>query len=239
MDIKTMNDIKNAFAFPGYDLVDLTYTFEPGMPAWPTHPGYSCEMIEQYEHGSYFNKISFCEHNGTHIDAPLHFVPGATPLDELDCSVFFGRALIVDAFTDYNEDYNLTKEQLLDWEAKHCEIQKGDMVFVRFGMDCKYDLAPNNEAFIQKWGGVNKEAADYLVEKGITIIGTDTLCIDAYDNTEISPAHQAFLGNGVLVIENLMKLGELPPAVGIAALPLKFKGGSGSPLRVIAFVPKK
>ena len=236
MEKKTMQDLKQHFSFPGYRLMDLSYTFEEGMPAWPTHPKYSREMVEQYENGAYFNKITFCEHNGTHIDAPLHYIPSGTPLDQLDCSSFFGRALIVDAYTDYGVDHYLTKEHLQDWEARHCEIQPGDMVFVRFGMDLKYGLAPNDKAFVERWGGVRKDAADYLVEKGISIIGTDTLCIDAYDNAA-SEAHHAFLGHGVLVVENLMHLGELPPAVGIAALLLKFKGGSGSPIRVIAFIP--
>lgn len=238
MNSAQMKAIKQTFAFPDYTLVDLSYTFEKGMPSWPTHPGYECNMVEEYENGSYFNKISFCEHNGTHLDAPRHFVPGGTAIDKLDCATFFGRALIVNAQTDYNEEHYLTKEQLRDWESKHCEIEKGDMVFVRFGMDRKYDLAPNDKSFIQNWGGVNRGAAEYLVEKGISIIGTDTLCIDAYDNAD-SEAHHIFLGNNVLVIENLMKLDTLPPAVGIAALPLKFKDGSGSPLRVIAFVPKE
>ena len=238
MDTKTMNEIKQMFSFSDYELVDLSYTFEAGMPAWPTHPRYGQEVIERYENGAYFNKITFCEHNGTHVDAPVHYIPNGTALDELDDSKFFGRALIVDAFSDYGVDHYLKEEHLRDWEAKHCEIQKGDMVFVRFGMDRKYDLAPNDKAFIEKWGGVDKGAAQYLVDKGISIIGTDTLCIDAYDNAA-SEAHHAFLGNGILVIENLMHLGDLPPAVGIAALPLKFKGGSGSPIRVIAFVPKQ
>ncbi|MCI8398010.1 MAG: cyclase family protein [Oscillibacter sp.] len=238
MDMKTMDEIKAAFSFPGYELVDLSYTFEEGMPAWPTHPHYKREIIERYENGSYFNKISFCEHNGTHIDAPLHFIPGGTPLDGLDFTRFFGRALIVDAFTDYGVDHYLTAEHLRAWEEKHCAIQKGDMVFIRFGMDRKYALEPNDRAFVENWGGVDKGAAEYLVQKGVSIVGTDTLCIDAYNNAD-SDTHHAFLGSGIYVIENLMRLGELPPVVGIAALPLKFKDGSGSPIRVIAFVPRK
>ena len=88
--------IKELFRFDGYNLIDLSYTFEVGMPAWPTHPHYSREVVEEYENDSFFNKITFCEHNGTHMDAPLHFIPGAVGIDALDYTKFFGRALIVD-----------------------------------------------------------------------------------------------------------------------------------------------
>lgn len=237
MQTTQMDALKRDFSFPGYRLVDLSYTFEVGMPSWPTHPHYFSNAVEWYENGSYFNQVSFCEHNGTHLDAPAHFVPGGAGVDALEPAVFFSRALIVDLFADYGEEHWLTKAHLQDWETGHGEIQRGDMVFVRFGMDRKYALQPNQKPFLEKWGGVSKEAAEYLVEKGVGIVGTDTLCIDAYDNPD-NDAHNVFLKNGVLVIENLARLHELPPAVGVAALPLKFKGGSGSPVRVIAFVPE-
>lgn len=223
-----------------FDLVDLTYTYEEGMPVWPTHPHYFANPCEQYEGGWYFNQIILGEHNGTHIDSPGHYVkegPAHYFVDQLDIRRFFGTARILDVYTDYGEDYELKVEQIKDWEAKHGEIQAGDMVFVRFGMDLKYGIAPNNQPFIQNWGGVGKPAAEYLVGKGVSIIGTDALSIDVYDNAA-SEAHGVILNNEVYVIENLVNLEKLPPVVSIAALPLKFKDGSGSPVRVIAFVPK-
>ena len=224
----------------GFDLVDLTYTYEEGMPVWPTHPHYFANPCEQYETGWYFNQIILGEHNGTHIDSPGHHVkegPAHYFVDKLDINRFFGTARILDVYTDYGEDYELKVEQVKDWEAKHGEIQAGDMVFIRFGMDLKYGIAPNNQPFIQNWGGVGKAAAEYLVGKGVSIIGTDALSIDVYDNPT-SEAHGVILNNEVYVIENLVNLDKLPPVVSIAALPLKFKDGSGSPIRVIAFVPK-
>ncbi len=237
MDVGMMAYLKQQFEFPEYQLVDLSYTYEDGMPVWPTHPHYHREVVEKYEVDAYFNKISFCEHNGTHLDAPIHFIQGGEPLDKIDCRSFFGRALIINAYRDYQEDHYLTLEQIKDWESKHCSIQQGDMVFVRFGMDNKYALEPHGKAFIEKWGGVSNEAAQYLTDKCIRIIGTDALCINAYDNPD--DVHYIFLGKGVLIVENLRHLGNLPAVVGVAALPLKFKDGSGSPIRVIAFVPKE
>ncbi len=223
----------------GFDLVDLTYTLEEGMPVWPTHPHYYSNPYEKYEGGWYHNLVIMGEHNGTHIDSPGHLIqegPNHYFVDKLDIGRLFGTACIIDAYGDYGEDYQLSLEQVKDWESKHGEIQKGEMVFVRFGMDLKYGIAPNNQAFIENWGGVGKEAAEYLTAKGISIIGSDALSIDPYDRP--LDAHGVFLSNDIYVIENLMNLSTLPARVSIAALPLKFKDGSGSPIRVIAFVPK-
>ena len=224
-----------------FEFVDLTYAYEEGMPVWPTHPHYFQNRWEHYENGFYFNQITLGEHNGTHIDAPGHFIqegPAHYFIEQMDIRRFFGRACIVDACRDFGEQYRLTVQQLREWEAAHEPIQAQDMVFIRFGMDRKYALAPDHQDFIQRWGGVSPEAAQYLADKGISVVGTDALSIDIYGNPN-SAAHQIFLGNEIYVIENLVNLDQLPSVVSVVALPLKLKGGSGAPVRVVALVEKK
>ena len=104
----------------GFDLVDLTYTYEEGMPVWPTHPHYFANPCEQYETGWYFNQIILGEHNGTHIDSPGHHVkegPAHYFVDKLDINRFFGTARILDVYTDYGEDYELKVEQVKETGA--------------------------------------------------------------------------------------------------------------------------
>lgn len=74
-------------------------------------------------------------------------------------------------------------------------------------------------------------------EKKVKAVGTDALAIDAFTTTDY-PAHRTLLSRGILVIENLNNLGSLPPFSYFMALPLKIKGGSGSPIRAVAFKPK-
>jgi kynurenine formamidase len=69
-------------------------------------------------------------------------------------------------------------------------------------------------------------------------VGTDALSIDSSDNAEYD-AHHALLENEILILENLTNLALLPPVTCVLAFPLKFKDGSGSPVRAVALVPKK
>ena len=75
------------------------------------------------------------------------------------------------------------------------------------------------------------------MEKGVALVGCDTLSVDAAVS-EATPAHQALLGNEVFIVENLKNLGVLPPFCLFMALPLKIRGGSGSPVRAVALVPR-
>ena len=80
------------------------------------------------------------------------------------------------------------------------------------------------------------EAAALLVERGVSVVGSDCLSIDAFGSPDY-PAHLILLSAGILIGENFARLGDLPPVCWMAALPLPIVDGSGSPLRAIAVVP--
>jgi arylformamidase len=75
------------------------------------------------------------------------------------------------------------------------------------------------------------------VGKCVSLVGCLTLAIDATVSTE-NPAHYALLGSEVNIVENLHNLDRLPPFCLFLALPLKIRGGSGSPVRAVALVPR-
>ena len=103
-------------------------------------------------------------------------------------------------------------------------------------MGRRWTTGPEGRRFLEDWPGLSGEAAEYLVGKGVSLVGCDTLAIDATVSTE-NPAHYALLGNEVYIVENLKNLDRLPPFCLFLALPLKIKGGSGSPVRAVALVP--
>ena len=82
------------------------------------------------------------------------------------------------------------------------------------------------------------DAAQYLVEKGVSLVGCDTLAIDAFGSEE-HPAHYTLLGNEVYIVENLKNLDKLPSWSLFMAFPLKVKGGSGSPVRTLALMHRE
>jgi len=80
------------------------------------------------------------------------------------------------------------------------------------------------------------DAAEYLVEKSVAALGVDTLSPDPPEALRTKPVHPVVLEKQVLIIENLCNLGQLPDFFFFLALPLKIRGGSGSPVRAVALV---
>ncbi len=110
------------------------------------------------------------------------------------------------------------------------------ILLLHFRWDKWWDTQPRGAGFTREWPGLSQDAAAYVVEKGVKLVGCDTMAIDVY-GSEDNPAHHTLLGHGVLIVENLHNLAVLPPFSIFLALPLPFKDGSGSPVRAIALMP--
>lgn len=222
----------------GSRLVDLTHRLTPEMPVWPTHPHFCQSVVESYRTGapSYLNSIEMSEHTGTHFDAPVHFIDGAASIDESLIERFFGRLVKIDA-TSTAPRASVTARDIAEWEREHVDIRAGDAVLFHFGWDRFWHDAPESSRFLKDWPGLARDACELLVDRGVRIVGGDCLSIDAFGAAGF-PAHRALLGAGILIGENFANLGLLPPASSVATLPLPIAGGSGAPLRAVAFVPR-
>jgi kynurenine formamidase len=131
----------------------------------------------------------------------------------------------------------LTPDVVQSWEAATGPIAHDEIVILKFGCHRKIRIAPADTAFITDWPGLHRDLADYLLDRRIRAIGTDCLSIDCSGSTEI-PAHDRFLRNGILIMENLAALEGLPLRIFLIAAPLKIRNGSGSPIRALALLPK-
>ncbi len=227
--------------FEGHDWIDLSHTLEEGIPAWPTHARFSSTPYESQRLGDVATHygLTISEHTGTHMDAPLHFVaegPAHYGTDEIPLERLAGRAATIEA-TNLGAGDLLGVEHVKNWERYHGPIEQGDRVLVRYGWDERWTTGLEGRRFLEDWPGLSGEAAGYLVEKGVALVGCDTLAVDAAGSQE-NPAHHALLDNEVYVVENLKNLCRLPPFCLFLALPLKIKGGSGSPVRAVALIPR-
>lgn len=226
----------------GHDWVDLTHTLEEGIPVWPTHPRFGHTLYESQEYGDVATHygLSIGEHTGTHVDAPLHFIsedPASYGTDEIPLDRLAGRAAVVDA-TGMEPVSLLPVGHIEEWEKENGSIERGDRVLIRYGWDVRWATGKEGRSFLDGWPGLSGEAARYLVEKGVSLVGCDTLSIDAFGSEE-NPAHYTLLGNEVYIVENLKNLETLPPFCLFMAFPLKIEGGSGSPVRAVALVPRR
>ena len=225
----------------GLRWVDLSHTLEEGIPAWPTHARFGKTLYEDYAAGDVARHygLTMDEHTGTHVDAPLHFIPDGPAhygVDEVPLERLVVRAATIDA-KDLGPDGLLGADPIRAWEGQHGPIRSGDGVLIHYGWEDRWVTGPEGRRFLEDWPGLGGEAAEYLVERGVSLVGCDTVSVDAKASAE-TPAHLALLGSEVYVAENLKNLGGLPPFCLFIALPLKIRGGSGSPVRAVALVPR-
>ncbi|ALO38625.1 cyclase family protein [Alcaligenes faecalis] len=239
--------------------VDLTQTLSPSFPALQLPPqfgqtaGFSIERISQYDEngpGWYWNNFTCGEHTGTHFDAPAHWISGKdhpdNTVDTIPVDNFLRPAVVVDASAEVaqNEDFILTSEFLLNWEAKHGRIPEGAWVLFRTDWSKRVNDA---EAFLNMredgahTPGPAQEAVEWMIhERKVHGFGVETINTDAgqsYSWPIGYPCHTLMHGANRYGLQCLCNLDQLPPQGAlIMSAPLKIEGGSGSPLRVVALV---
>ena len=239
--------------------VDLTQTLSPSFPALQLPPqfgqtaGFSIERISQYDEngpGWYWNNFTCGEHTGTHFDAPAHWISGQdhpdNTVDTIPVDNFLRPAVVVDASAEVaqNEDFILTSEFLLNWEANHGRIPEGAWVLFRTDWSKRVNDA---EAFLNMredgahTPGPAQEAVEWMIhERKVHGFGVETINTDAgqsYSWPIGYPCHTLMHGANRYGLQCLCNLDQLPPQGAlIMSAPLKIEGGSGSPLRVVALV---
>ena len=166
---------------------------------------------------------------------PISGGPAHYGTDEIALDRLVGRAATLDS-TSLGAGDLLDVEKIRAWEEEHGPMEAGNRVLVRYGWDLRWPPARRGGGS-QDRPGLGGEAAEYLVEKEVALVGCDTLAVDAAGSQE-NPAHHALLGNEVYVVENLNRLPPFCPfvALPLVALPLKIRGGSGSPVRTVTLL---
>ncbi len=223
-------------------LIDLSQPLEEHMPNFPTHSKFYHNLWGSYWHGdrALHYQLVMSEHNGTHVDAPAHFISDAKPqahvtIDRVPLERLIGRGAKLDC-RKFGAGDSVPKDFIANWERNHGALAAGDVVLFDFGWSAHWGLRPNNQRYLADWPGVSLEAAEYLVSKPIAALGVDTLSPDPPATLQKNLIHPVVLEKQVLIVENLCNLEQLPDFFLFMALPLKIRAGSGSPIRAVALV---
>lgn len=217
-------------------IIELSHVYEEYMPTWPTHPKFFCCDAETFENGdgNYNNLLHIGDHCGTHVDSPSHFIPDGKTIEQVDVRILIGRGVRIDV-SHFPRNTAVTVDMIKEWEREHVTIQTDDIVFFRTGYDWLWKNRADYKDVLSNWSGLSGEGADYLLNKGVHVIGSDAMSLDVWSDSSY-PAHQRILGSDNLIMENLANLDLLPDYFTFIALPLKIKNGSASPVRAIALV---
>ncbi len=211
-------------------IIDLTYMINNEMITYPTpwHPKVSIERLGKIEEvGRNTRKITLGTHTGTHIDAPLHFIENGKSIEKIPLEKIVGQVTIID-FSHFQKNQPIEKGII-----QKIKITKR-MIF-RFGWE-KYW---NKNEFYKDHPFFTEEAANYLVSKGVELLGYDTPSPDSskINNDIDSPIHKIFLENEIVLLEYLANLDKLENLENwnIVVAPMKIEGSDGSPSRVFVF----
>lgn len=223
---------------------DLTHTFSPQIPVFPAFkPVQIRQRFTIAKDGFFANEITFDEHTGTHLDAPIHFVADRPSADRLAPDRFFAPLAVVsiEARAAKDSDAVVTVDDVLAWERRHGRLPSGAFVAMHSGWDARIGDA---NRFLNKDAqgtmhapGFSEEAARFLAqERDIVGAGVDTLSLDVASAQKFV-AHLALLGAGKYAVELMANLATVPPsgATLIVGGP-KHQGASGGPVRVFAVV---
>ena len=243
----------SALDLSGGKWVDLTHPFSEETIYWPTADGFAKETVFEgrTEGGYYYSAFNYraAEHGGTHLDAPVHFAEGRRAADQIPLEQLIGPAVVIDVSpkAEADRDYQITPDDVRTWEAEHGEVPGGAIVLfntgsARFWPDrIKYmgtDERGAGAVAKLHFPGIHPDTARFLgEERRIRAVGLDTPSIDHGQSKDFM-THRVLGERDIPGFENVANLDGLPPTgATVVALPMKIEGGSGGPLRIVAFVP--
>ncbi|MGQ4554289.1 cyclase family protein [Halobellus sp. GM3] len=195
--------------------------------------------------------IETMTHTGTHVDAPWHFGPTvdgepAPTIDELPLEWFVGEAVVLDfTWKEAGSEIAAAEVEAQLEELDH-ELGEGEIVLIETGAD---ELWGTPE-YLTDFPGMGSEATEYILDRGVTVIGTDAYGFDkpfesmaerfveSGDSSELWPAHFVGREREYTHIEKMANFDELPRRTGvpIVTFPVKIAGGSAGWARPVAFV---
>ncbi len=202
---------------------DITLTISPNLLTWPNDPGVKLERVEKIEDGSYKNvsRVDMGVHTGTHVDAPYHFLSDGTTVDKLNLSLLTGRAYVL-----HLPEVEVITAAVL--EEAQIPPRTRRVLFKTRNSDFWVDEKPDFQA---DFVGLTEDGAEYLVRRGVKLVGVDYLSVAPYNKSR--PTHEKLLGAGVVIVEGL-NLSEVSQGrYTLYCLPLKLANSDGAPARAI------
>jgi kynurenine formamidase len=253
-----VQSLLEALASGSVQVIDLTQPLHERTPVlklpepFANTPGLTRHEISRYDDRGpawAWSWLEIGEHVGTHFDAPIHWITGRDGEDVASVAPekLVGPAVMIDKSAEAaaDPDYVLTVDDVRAFEAEHGGLPEGGWLLLRTGWDAR---AHDEEEFLNassgqpRTPGVDAECARWLAQEspvvgiGVETVGTDAGAAGGFEPP--FPVHAYFLGAGKYGVTQLAGLAELPPTGAIVVVaPLRLVDGTGSPARVLAFVP--
>ncbi len=246
----------------GLEFYELSHRWGYNTPTWPGYEDVKIERITNHaKFGVMTQKIVTVMHSSTHVNAPIHLLPGTESIGDLLLDAFFGNGVVVSI---PKGEWELVTPA--DLEKATPKIQSGDIVIINTGWHHKY---ADSQEYFGHAPGLGKDAAEWLAGKDIKLVGVDTAAVDHplatslgphrngpqikyllprykevtgreanEDFPEWNPAHKAILAKGIPTIENVG--GDVDAVTGkrctFHAYPWRWYEGDACVIRLVAML---
>jgi kynurenine formamidase len=234
--------------FARVTMVDLTHDLASDATAWPgSRQPFKLDTIVASPTTAMF-RLTLNEHFATHLDAPRHasgtgWTNERIPLDRLIAPLV---VIDVQAQTARDRDYALLPSDIEAHERQFGRIRRGSIVILRTGWARHWDAPAmyfgadtTVSPAVLHFPSFGADAAQLLISRGVAMLGVDS------PSTDIGRAPK-FVVHGLLgaanvpALENLTNCDALPRTGAVLmALPIRTRGGSGGPVRVVALIPRR
>lgn len=203
--------------------IDISVPLYSGMVHWPGDPEVEITQKRLDVQGTvvHLTSMNMGAHTGTHMDAPLHFVDGGQPMDSWEVEATNGPVHVI----DIKDPKAVRAAELQQHRIDH----HSRIIFRTVNTHANWPAQPFNEDFVY----IARDAARYLVEKQVRMVGVDYLSIGGFHN-DLVATHVTLLSAGVWVVEGLDLSAISAGTYELACMPLRLKGADGAPAR--AFV---
>ncbi len=193
---------------------DLTRELNEHIPIFPGDPEFKIIQINSIKNGNVYNlhEIHLTNHTGTHIDFPRHVLEHGKTSSDFSLSNLMGEVLVIDCFV--NSMQSITKKFIENYQQ---DILPGDFIFFK------------NSLFLEI------DAAQFLIDLGVRIVGVDGLSVDDISDSSLD-VHKLLLGHDVLIVESLDLTSIKAQRWQTSIVPLKINNIDGLPARVFIWI---
>ena len=202
------------------EIYDISRTLCPGIAVWPGDPEFRRRWAMRIREGASSNvsAVDLCVHTGTHVDAPLHLDDSGYDIADAPLDRFIGSARVL--AIPAAKSIHASDLSVLDWT----NVER--VLFKTRSTDLPENLFDESYTFLAE------DAAAFLAQKGMLLIGTDAPSVDGYASANL-PSHRILLQHGIVILESV-RLQHVPTGdYELVCLPLKLAGLDGSPVRAI------
>jgi arylformamidase len=207
------------------DWIDITVTLKPDMNYLALDPvPPKIFRISDVNRGDKvtMSKLEIISHTGTHVDTPLHFIPGGSTITDMPLDATVGPARVI----EIKHPKLVTVEELEPYN-----IKEGERILLKTRNS---PVTYESPTFVEDYVFISNEAAKYLASKKIRMVGLDNITIGDFRNEEsVVATHRALLEKGIYIIEAVALAGVEPGDYELIFLPIKLLDGDACPGRAI------